>query len=153
MLKVNAMDCNAATQVWFADDAAAGGSLKALQQFWNLLVRNGPAYGYFPKPSKSFLVIKPGRHADAKHIFSGTGVQFTDDGPDLKHKAGQRHLGAAVGSAEFVAAYLDEKAASWADQVARLAGVRPMLLSSLDCGIAELLYNAPCQQPRTICSH
>ena len=117
------MDCNAATQVWFADDAAAGGSLKALQQFWNLLVRNGPAYGYFPKPSKSFLVIKPGRHADAKHIFSGTGVQFTDDGPDLKHKAGQRHLGAAVGSAEFVAAYLDEKAASWADQVARLADV------------------------------
>ena len=83
------MDCNAATQVWFADDAAAGGSLKALQQFWTLLVRHGPAYGYFPKPSKSFLVIKPGHHADAKRIFSGTGVQFTDDGPDLKHKAGQ----------------------------------------------------------------
>ena len=94
------MDCSAATQVWFADDAAAGGSLKALHQFWNLLVRHGPAYGYFPKSSKSFLVIKPGHHADAERIFSGTGIQYTDDGQDLKHKAGQRHLGAAAGSAE-----------------------------------------------------
>ncbi len=41
----------------------------------------------------------------------------------MKHKAGQRHLGAAVGSAEFVAAYLDEKVASWTKQVTQLAEV------------------------------
>ena len=38
------MDCNPATQVWYADDAAAGGSMKALHRFWNLLARHGPAY-------------------------------------------------------------------------------------------------------------
>ncbi len=74
------MDCTAATQVWFADDVAAGGCLKSLHKLWNLLVRNGPAYGYFPKPSKSFLVIKSGRRVDTEHTFSSTGVQFTDDG-------------------------------------------------------------------------
>ncbi len=31
------MDCNPVTQVWYADDAAAGGALKALHRFWNLL--------------------------------------------------------------------------------------------------------------------
>ena len=62
-------------------------------------------------------MIKPGHHADAERIFSGTGIQYTDDGQDLKHKAGKRHLGAAVGSAEFVAAYLDQKVASWSEQV------------------------------------
>ncbi len=62
-------------------------------------------------------MIKSGRRVDAERTFSGAGVQFTDDGPDLKHKAGQRHLGAAVGSAEFAAAYLDEKVASWTKQV------------------------------------
>ena len=116
-------DRPAATQVWFADDAVAGGSLKALRQFWNLLVQHGPAYGYFPKPSKTFLVVKPGRQGDAEQAFSGTGVQLTGDGPDLNHKAGQRHLSAAVGSPEFVEVYLKEKVASWTRQVKELADV------------------------------
>ena len=59
----------------------------------------------------------------AEHIFSVTGIQFTDNGQDLKHKAGQRHLGAAVGSAEYVATYLDQKVASWSEQVTQLADV------------------------------
>lgn len=116
-------NCSAATQIWFADDAAAGGQLEALHHFWTLLTQHGPAYGYFPKPSKSFLVVKPGRNANAERVFSGTGVQLTDDAPNLEYKAGQRHLGAAVGSAEYVAAYLDEKVAHWSKQVIQLADV------------------------------
>ena len=38
-------------------------------------------------------------------------------------KAGQRHLGAAVRSAEYVAAYLDKKVACWSKQVNQLADV------------------------------
>jgi len=68
-------------------------------------------------------VVKPGRNTDAERVFSGTGVQLTDDAPNLNHKAGQRHLGAAVGSAEYVAAYLDEKVARWSKQVNQLADV------------------------------
>ena len=44
-------------------------------------------------------------------------------GQDLVHKAGQRHLGAAVGSTEFIAAYLNGKVASWVAQVDRLAAI------------------------------
>ena len=36
-------------------------------------------------------------------------VQRTEDGQDLVHKAGQRHLGAAIGLTEFIAAYLNGK--------------------------------------------
>ena len=53
-------NCGAATQVWYADDAAAGGHVEALYCFWKTLVQHGPAYGYYPKPSKSFLVIMAG---------------------------------------------------------------------------------------------
>ena len=116
-------NCSAATQVWFADDAAAGGRLEALHRFWMLLVQHGPAYGYFPKSSKTFLVVKPGQNADAERAFSGTGVQLTDDAPNLEHKAGQRHLGAAVGSTEYVASYLEEKVACWSKQVNQLTDV------------------------------
>ena len=48
---------------------------------------------------------------------------MSEDGEDLAHKAGQRHLGSAVGSPEFVAAYLDEKVASWVEQVNHLANI------------------------------
>ena len=45
-------------QVWYADDAAADFNLKPLRKFWDFLVQDGPAYRYFPKPSKTFLVVK-----------------------------------------------------------------------------------------------
>ena len=112
-----------AVQVWYADDVAAGGNLKPLCKFWDTLVQHGPAYGYFPKPSKTHLVVKTECRAAANEEFEGTGVQISEDGDDLVHKAGQRHLGAAVGSPEFVTAYLDEKVATWVEQVTHLADI------------------------------
>ena len=41
----------------------------------------------------------------------------------MERKAGQRHLGAAVGSAEFVTSYLENKVTSWSKQVNKLADV------------------------------
>ena len=78
------------TQLWYADDAAAGGRLQALHQFWCLLTKHGPAYGYFPKPSKSFLVVKPEccNAAVTVSVFSGTGVQLSIEGSDMSCKNG-----------------------------------------------------------------
>ena len=39
------VDCDAALQTWYADDAAAGGRLRALCLFWDLLIQHGPSYG------------------------------------------------------------------------------------------------------------
>ena len=84
-------------QIWYADDAAARENIKLLHKFWNnYLVRYEPAYGYFPKPSKTFLVVKPECQTAASEEFEGTGIQLTKDGEDLTHKAGQCHLGASV---------------------------------------------------------
>ncbi len=116
-------DCNPATQVWFADDSAAGGRLRALRRFWDILVEHGPAYGYFPKPSKTFLVVKSECHAEAEEMFAGTGIQLTSSGPDLAEKGGQRHLGAAIGSTQFVDAYLDDKVSRWTSLVKSLAEI------------------------------
>ena len=43
-------------QVWYANDGAARGSLSPLR--WNYLCKEGPLFGYYPKPSKSVLVVK-----------------------------------------------------------------------------------------------
>ena len=47
-----------ATQVWFADDAAAARSLAHLLVWWKQLSCLIPGYGYYFNASKSRLVVK-----------------------------------------------------------------------------------------------
>ena len=84
---------------------------------------HGPSYSYFPKPSKTNLVVKGELQAAGSRIFEATGIQLTEEGDGRSQEAGQRHLGAAVSSAEYVAAYLDHRITSWAEEVDRVSEV------------------------------
>ena len=44
-------------QVWYADDASAYADLEALKDWLTRLLKEGPEYGYLPKPSKSYIVM------------------------------------------------------------------------------------------------
>ena len=68
-------------------------------------------------------MVKPECHNDAASVFSGTGVQLSTEGSDLSCKNGHRHLGAAVGSPEFISDYLTEKVTAWTTQVNRLTEI------------------------------
>ena len=67
-------------QIWYADDAAAMGKLADLRAWWNHLTREGPDFGYYPSPSKTWLVTKEGCQAAGLSTFAGTGVNVTSDG-------------------------------------------------------------------------
>ena len=69
-----------ADQIWFADDAAGGGKILNLRNWWDLLVRHGPSYGYDVDASKTWLLAKSDKSAEANRIFSGTGVSITTEG-------------------------------------------------------------------------
>ena len=45
-------------QIWYADDATAGGRLAPLRAWWDLIVNRGPDYGYHPNASKTWLIVK-----------------------------------------------------------------------------------------------
>ena len=45
-------------QVWFADDATAGGDLFYLKMWWDTI--SGPDFGYYPNATKTWLVVKDG---------------------------------------------------------------------------------------------
>ena len=96
-------------QAWYADDSQAIGRLRAIREWWDILNARGPLFGYFPKPPKTFLVVKPHLFEEAQLMFEGTGIKITD--------GGKRDLGAAIGSAEFVAEFLREKVLKWSEQV------------------------------------
>ena len=42
-------------QIWFADNATAGGKLNNLREWWDCLTNIGPEYGYFPNDQKHGL--------------------------------------------------------------------------------------------------
>jgi hypothetical protein len=98
-----------------------------MREWFDELVEVGPSYGYFPKPIKCILVVKPGKLEQAKKIFKGTGVQVQtkgskDSGVEINCE-GTRHLGAAVGNSDFKENYVKLKVSNWIDAVKKLAGI------------------------------
>ena len=107
-------------QAWYADDSQAADNLCAIKKWWDALIAAGPGYGYYPNPKKCHLIVKPHMLAEAKKIFEGTGVNVV--------RGGKRDLGAAIGSAEFVKSFLQQKVDAWVGQVevlSRIAQCKP----------------------------
>ena len=77
---IRAVAVEATTQIWFADDAASGGRLSLLREWWDKLNHYGPIYGYFPNAVKTYLVVKPEKAADAERIFHDTCVNICETG-------------------------------------------------------------------------
>ena len=102
-------------QIWYADDAAAVGKIADLRAWWDQLTREGPDFGYYPNPTKTWLVTKEGCQAAGLSTFAGTGVNVTPDG--------RPYLGAAVGSVKYVENYVESKVSSWLSNVCKLTTI------------------------------
>ncbi len=113
-------------QIWFADDAGAGGKLQDLVQWWDEINITGPKYGYFPKASKSWLIVKPEHLEEATKLFQGKGVNITSSGHE-------RYLGTPIGTVEFVESLVEKKVDKWIRELRELtalAEIEPQLAYS-----------------------
>ena len=52
---VDRLTINQSIQVWFGDDATNGGKICGLRKWWDLQLKNGPLFGYFPNASKTWF--------------------------------------------------------------------------------------------------
>jgi hypothetical protein len=105
------------TQSWYADDGQAVGRFSKLRLWWDELVALGPVYGYYPRASKTVLIVKrPEEMQAAEEAFAGTGVRIaTGASPD--DPSGARDLGAAIGSEAYRKEYVTAKVGQWAAEV------------------------------------
>ena len=101
--------------VAYADDLGGGSKLDKLKRWWDKTVQHGPAIGYYPKPSKSWLIVKEDRFERAQEIFKDTGVNITTEG--------KRYLGGFVGTEEGTMTYMDELVNEWITQLKLLSTV------------------------------
>ena len=88
-------------QVWYADDAATLGKHQLLRYWWNRLSSDGPLYGYFVNPSKSWLLVKPEFIDAANSIYKNTNNNFTSEG--------QKYLGSTIGSDKFSTSFFSKQ--------------------------------------------
>ena len=94
-----------AKEVAFADDFTVAGKLTSIRDYWGKLTVLGPKYGYFPKASKSYLIVKEDKLGEARNIFNDSNVNITIEG--------KIHLGAVIGSNEYREEYVKDLANDW----------------------------------------
>ena len=102
------------TQLWYADDAGEGVTFIDVQAHFQYLQARGTAWGYYPEPTKSILVVAPGNVARAEDYFRGLGIRMV-----------RRHwyLGGFLGRVSADREWLGKKVEGWTESVAILAGV------------------------------
>ena len=102
-------------QIWYADDASAGGKLTNLKKWWDNLSRVGPSFGYFVNPQKTWLVTKDNFLSSASEMFEDTMVNITTDGRSV--------LGSPVGKPEYIADFVSQKVMQWVGEIEKLAEI------------------------------
>ena len=98
-------------QVWLADDATGAGTLPNLRKWWDIVQNEGKQFGYFVKPTKSWLI--PNQLQET--MFRDSEIRITT--------AGKRHLGSAIGTTEYKNSYLEEKVKEWCSRIKALSNI------------------------------
>ena len=107
-------DSSKCQQVWYADDSSVAGQMTEMRKWWDVLNQTGPKFGYYPKPSKTILIVKKEEHlAEAEKYFGGTGIKVT--------LTGERHLGAVIGTQEYRDEYVNNKIETWVSDIEQLS--------------------------------
>ena len=95
-------ECSANVNVMaYADDFSAAGNLKDLRRWWGVLTEIGPKFGYYPKPTKTWLVVKPCASEKVESVFFGTKINVTTEG--------RRYLRGSLGTQKFKDLYIKTK--------------------------------------------
>ena len=69
----------------------------------------GPLLGYYPKMSKSWLVVKEEMLSEAETLFDGTGINITTEG--------RKYLGGFVGKRTGEEDYVKDLVEDWVNQI------------------------------------
>ena len=100
-------------QILYADDAAGGGTLDIIRKWWSKVKEEGPGYGYYPEPSKSWLIVKEDKEEKAKELFPDVNITTV----------GHRYLGSFIGSEDGMKNWLKNEVKTWVEDIEQLSDI------------------------------
>ena len=101
--------------VAYADDLGGGSKLEKLREWWDRCGEHGPAMGYHPKASKSWLVVKEKDKERAEELFRDTQINITT--------VGRKYLGGFIGSNEGSENYVGDLVKEWVEELETLSNI------------------------------
>ena len=97
------------TQVWYADDSAAVGTITNIHTWWQSLISHRPAYGYFVTEAKTWLIMQKEVELEACNLFQGSRINIPT--------AGRPYLSALLGTDAFIQDFVCLKVKSWSSVI------------------------------------
>ena len=67
----------------YPDDSSAAGNLQVLKKWWSVLTKIGPKFGYYPEPTKTWVVVKPSVSEKTESVFFGTKIKIKTEDESL----------------------------------------------------------------------
>ena len=91
------------------DDTSGAGKVNRLREWWDLINKEGPKYGYYTNASKTWFFCKEDCLPSAVATFADTDVKVTSEG--------RPYLGAALGSEEYIQSFVTDKVLQWVEEL------------------------------------
>ena len=99
-------------------DLAGAGKLKNLHVWWGNITEIAPLLGYFPRPDKSWLIVKQELFQSAVTAFTGTGLQISID----RHS----YLGGYIGTSTSEEEHITSKVRKLVEQIEKFSSIAKM---------------------------
>ena len=126
--------CPEVLQPWYADDAAMQGRPPSVAKCFQLLIKTGPMFGYYPEPEKSFCICPLATEAAAAATFETANLP-------LKFSRGHRYVGGFIGSTAMKDRWVEPMVAKWVDGVKAIAKVARKYPQSAFFGFSQSLQS------------
>ena len=94
--------------------------------WWDKLLEKGPPLGYFPKASKSWIIVKEHKLEEARAVFSDTNINVT--------AVGKKYLGGFIGREDARNDYFKDLVDDWISEI--------NTLSKIACSEPQSAYSA-----------
>ena len=101
------------SQVWYADDTAALGTIQHLCKWWDELMARGPQFRYFANSAKSWIIVKQNFLEKALSSFDNVVINITLED--------HRYLGSPIGTKEFISDFVQDMINDWSKQLEKLS--------------------------------
>ena len=96
------------THPWYAGDAGVLGTFTRIETYFDSITLQGPGRGYYTKPSKSVLIVRPDNIEAGKYFRACHGFKVC---------MGARYLGGYIGDDESKHYWLRERTLTWENNI------------------------------------